>query len=270
MTKYEFLGDLSRLLSNLPEDERKQAMKYYEDYFADAGEAREQDVLQELGTPKEVAKLILEESSDNIQYGNDAFTHAENVVKPYSTTNDSHKENKGNWQSSYSTQNNYDGQSSSNAENNNTWQNASQAQAGSTDNTQQAKKNPERDTTKTVLLIVIIIVTSPIWISIVTGIFSFLIGIASAILGVFSALILGGGGVALGGVASAVGGIIAMITGEVAAGTLTTGIGCILFSVGGLLCYLGIMLCIKFFPVAYQGIVKGFRWCSARLNEIFH
>ena len=39
MTKYEFLGDLSRLLADLPEEERKQALHYYEDYFADAGDS---------------------------------------------------------------------------------------------------------------------------------------------------------------------------------------------------------------------------------------
>ena len=32
MTKYEFLGDLSRLLADLPEEERKQAMHYYANY----------------------------------------------------------------------------------------------------------------------------------------------------------------------------------------------------------------------------------------------
>ena len=52
MTKYEFLGDLSRLLKDLPEEERKQALHYYEDYFADAGEDNEQEVLNELGSPE--------------------------------------------------------------------------------------------------------------------------------------------------------------------------------------------------------------------------
>lgn len=58
MTKYEFLGDLSRLLADLPEEERKQALHYYEDYFADAGEDNEQAVLTELGSPVEIAEQI--------------------------------------------------------------------------------------------------------------------------------------------------------------------------------------------------------------------
>lgn len=257
MTKYEFLGDLSRLLSNLPEDERKQAMKYYEDYFADAGEEREKEVLQELGTPEDVAKLLLEESSENIQYGNGASMHTENQMEPYNNSNTDNSNTAKNWQSSTQEQNDVE------------WQKASYTQNNESNNSQDTTKNAERDTTKTVLIVILIIVTSPIWLSIVTGILSAIVGIASAILGIFAALILGGGGIALGGTGCVVGGIIAMITGEAAAGVLTSGVGCILFSVGGLLCYLGIMLCIKFFPVAWQGLVKGFHWCSGRLHEIF-
>ena len=42
MTKFEFLGDLSRLIADLPQEEVDQAMEYYEDYFADAGPEKEQ------------------------------------------------------------------------------------------------------------------------------------------------------------------------------------------------------------------------------------
>lgn len=69
MTKYEFLGDLSRLLKDLPEEERKQALHYYEDYFADAGEDNEQEVLNELGSPENIAELIKADSPDEITYG---------------------------------------------------------------------------------------------------------------------------------------------------------------------------------------------------------
>lgn len=263
MTKYEFLGDLSRFLSDLPEDERKQAMKYYEDYFADAGEEHEQEVIQELGTPKDIAKILLEESSEHIQYGNGTSTHMENQMEPYDSAATKDSKDTGNWQSS--SQNTNEWQKCSNSQNSDGWDDSSFTKS----NTQNHTGNNERDTTKTVLLVILIIVTSPIWFSIVTGILGGIVGIASAILGVFVALIAGGGGVAIGGVGCVIGGIIALITGEAATGILTSGIGCIMFSVGGLLCYLGIMLCIKFFPVAWQGLVSGFHWCSDRLHEIF-
>ena len=62
MTKYEFLGDLSRLLSQLPQEERDEAIKFYEDYFNEAGKENEEKVIEELGTPQEVAKKILQEN----------------------------------------------------------------------------------------------------------------------------------------------------------------------------------------------------------------
>ena len=93
MTKYEFLGDLSRLLKDLPEEERKQALHYYEDYFADAGEDNEQEVLNELGSPENIAELIKADSPDEITYGDGASTHATAPLQPYKAAGPEHSEN---------------------------------------------------------------------------------------------------------------------------------------------------------------------------------
>ncbi len=69
MTKYEFLGDLSRLLSDLPQEERDEAMQYYEDYFADAGRENEQSIIQELESPEKVAAKIRGTEEKNVEYG---------------------------------------------------------------------------------------------------------------------------------------------------------------------------------------------------------
>ena len=61
MTKQEFLTALSAELAALPEEERKLATAYYDDYFADAGAENELAVLRELGSPKAVAQSILED-----------------------------------------------------------------------------------------------------------------------------------------------------------------------------------------------------------------
>lgn len=58
MNKEEFLRELARLLQNIPESERREALQYYEDYFNDAGLENEQKVLEELGTPRKVADNI--------------------------------------------------------------------------------------------------------------------------------------------------------------------------------------------------------------------
>ena len=58
MNRVEFLAELERLLSGMPEEERQAAVQYYADYFADAGEENEQEVIRELGSPEKVAGSI--------------------------------------------------------------------------------------------------------------------------------------------------------------------------------------------------------------------
>lgn len=58
MTKHEFMKELEELLSDIPLEERKEALSFYEHYFEDAGEEREQEVISELGAPSRVAAGI--------------------------------------------------------------------------------------------------------------------------------------------------------------------------------------------------------------------
>lgn len=58
MSKTEFLTRLEYLLSDIPEEERKEALEFYRSYFEDAGEEREEAVIRELGNPERVAAQI--------------------------------------------------------------------------------------------------------------------------------------------------------------------------------------------------------------------
>lgn len=59
MNKQEFLEALRQALSGLPEEERQNALQYYEDYFADAGEENEAQAIADLGSPEAVAQAIV-------------------------------------------------------------------------------------------------------------------------------------------------------------------------------------------------------------------
>lgn len=52
------LNRLEAQLLDVPQAEREEALQYYEDYLNDAGDAGDFDILQELGTPEEVADSI--------------------------------------------------------------------------------------------------------------------------------------------------------------------------------------------------------------------
>lgn len=58
MNRKEFMDRLEQLLTGIPEDERKDALKYYTDYFDDAGVENESHVICELGSPEKVAATI--------------------------------------------------------------------------------------------------------------------------------------------------------------------------------------------------------------------
>ena len=60
MNRIDFMRRLEILLSDLPENERREAVQYYNDYFNDAGVENEEEVLESLGTPEEVAGSIRE------------------------------------------------------------------------------------------------------------------------------------------------------------------------------------------------------------------
>lgn len=58
MTKQEFLQRLNRLLADVTQEEREEALRYYEEYFDEAGPEQEQAILNELGSPEKVAAII--------------------------------------------------------------------------------------------------------------------------------------------------------------------------------------------------------------------
>lgn len=59
MSREEYLRALSRELRRLPKDEYEKAMDYYVEYFEEAGPEKEQEIIKDLGSPKDVAAQII-------------------------------------------------------------------------------------------------------------------------------------------------------------------------------------------------------------------
>ena len=59
MTRTAFLAALEQLLAPLPESERKDALRYYEEYLDAAGPENAARAIAEQGSPEEVARKIL-------------------------------------------------------------------------------------------------------------------------------------------------------------------------------------------------------------------
>lgn len=67
MSREEYMRELAYLLQDIPDGEREEALSWYEDYFDEAGEGEEAEVIRKLGSPAKVAALI----KDGLNGGND-------------------------------------------------------------------------------------------------------------------------------------------------------------------------------------------------------
>ena len=68
MSRFDFMRRLEGLLSDIPIEERNEALKYYNDYFDDAGVDNEDKIISELESPERIANIIkadLQAEGDN-------------------------------------------------------------------------------------------------------------------------------------------------------------------------------------------------------------
>ena len=59
MKRDEFMAQIARLLADMPDNERMEAIRYYNDYLDEAGEENEEEAIRELGNPQEIAANII-------------------------------------------------------------------------------------------------------------------------------------------------------------------------------------------------------------------
>lgn len=252
MNRIEFMTELAALLQDVPVVERKDAMKYYNDYFDDAGEENEQEVISELESPAKVAETIkadlgirAEEPGEkkNNRY-QEAGDYSEYTETGYRDTRFEHRDMPA-------------GRAG--------WRTDSGKSAGNTGGyerySQTEKQTPPRTskTLKILLLIAILIVGIPVIVPVVFGVGAFVLICVVGIFLLFAALVIGSVAVAITGAALFAAGIWALVP-EIAVGLALIGTGLILAVVGVILTVVSVKLCI----VAVPGICRGIVWVCRR------
>lgn len=92
MSRLEYMIELEALLSDIPADEREDAINYYNDYFDAGGEENEEATIASLGTPEQLARTIkLASAGATVVDGeftetgyNDDFSPNRNEIDKYS------------------------------------------------------------------------------------------------------------------------------------------------------------------------------------------
>lgn len=227
MSRTEFLAELERLLSGLPEEERQAAVQYYADYFADAGEENEPGVIRELGSPEKVAESI------KADYYGTEFDEAKFDRRDYMEKYGQRSEKAGQEA----------GRSSEGADG------GAYAQASDADGQQKSAPWTSRGL-KILLIALIAIVVWPVSL----GLAGAVIGFAAAAVCFFACLVIAAAAVMLAGGVVAVTGLALMVIPP--AGMIVVGIGILLFVLGLVATVAAVKLCIIVYPAMLKGFVN--------------
>ncbi len=211
MNKSEYIEALRKEIQALPEAERNEALKYYSDYFDDAGPENESQVIDELGSPEDLAKFILRN-----------FSCVPEKIPVEKRSGETASKNK-----------------------NGT---AEKSVVETTD-------DGSAKAAKILLLVLLAVITFPIWASIFTAVGGVLFGLFVAVIVVGFVLVLAALVILLGGIFLAAFGI-GMLFGAPLSGLLLIGTG-LLLAGAGLICVMGgAWVCGKIVPAIIRGIVS--------------
>ena len=224
MNKDEFLRQLEVLLSGISQEERTEALAFYRSYFEDAGEANEAKILEELESPQKVADSIIKDLG--VQPGEACSSGAQGA--------------------------------SAGAEWNPAVQGA--AQNASKGVPQGAAQNAAYSTQEKDGMpgwaIVLLVITSPVWLVMILVILSALLGIVAALFGIAIAVVAVMGALLICGVVLFGAGIGTAFAGNPAIGIGLMGGGLIVLAFGVLAVVLVVWIFGGFLPWALKGIWK--------------
>lgn len=242
MNREQFIAQLARLLQDLPPAERQEAIRYYQEYFDDAGEENEDAVIQELGSPEKVVASI----KANLQYGGSTF--GANDTDMENTGTESQTKDADGWQ-------NADTQGQSGQQQ--TWQNRSTQSPYA----MQARK-PKRGVGGWALLIIILVFASPMLLGVGGGALGIFIGILATVFALWISFFAVAIGMIGGGIAVLIKGILHAISSP-AAGLVSMG--------GGLICIaLGILCAVFFLWFTFQLCPRVLRATLNFISRIVH
>ena len=236
MNKDEFLRQLEVLLSGISQEERTEALAFYRSYFEDAGEANEAKILEELESPQKVADSIIKDLG--VQPGEACSSGAQGAATGAE------------WNPAVQGA----AQNASKGVPQGAAQNASKGvPQGAAQNA--AYSAPEKDGMPG-WAIVLLVITSPVWLVMILVILSALLGIVAALFGIAIAVVAVMGALLICGVVLFGAGIGTAFAGNPAIGIGLMGGGLIVLAFGVLAVVLVVWIFGGFLPWALKGICK--------------
>lgn len=278
MNRAEFMRRLAELLSDVTPAEREEAIQYYNDYFDDAGAENESGVIASLGTPEELARSIKAGLNDNGNVGEftesgfsgytqvrkdevmrtDEAARQTNGTGNYSGSNGDAGPWSGNayYENAYYERTGgkgiYGGREDARKQNNPYGQTS--ADSGHTSGGQQSQQPKQGLSGGMIVLIVIAaVLTSPVWLGLLAGLFGLVVGIFAAMVGIFVAFLSIGVVLVIVSIALLIAGIALLFTVPLG-GMCVIGTSLILLALGLVFIWLMVLIVATAIPALVKGI----------------
>ena len=287
MNRAEFMRRLTELLGDVPPMEREEAIQYYNDYFDDAGAENESGVIASLGTPEELARTIkagLNDGGNGGEFTESGFSGYTQVYKD-EVMRAGEAVRQTNGTDNYTGSNGNTGPQSGNAyyendyyertggkgiyggredtrKQSNPYEQAVSGSAGTAGGQQTSPPKQEMSGGMIVLIVILAVLTSPIWIGLLGGLFGVVVGIFAALFGIFVAFLAVGIVLVVVSIALLTAGIAMLFTVPLG-GLCIIGTSLILFAVGLVFMWLMVFMVATLIPALVKGI-------SALGRRLFH
>lgn len=251
MNRKEFMERLEALLGVIPEEERREALQFYTDYFEDAGEENEARVIEELVSPEKVAAVIRTDlagdGDDSGEFTENGYSDSrfEQRADPVPRPN-RYKRAEGGY-----TYHSTEGQQS--------YRSSSYGNDSYDPNGGYSEPPRTSRILKIVLVILIALAVASFAWPVLLAAAGIVIGLVCAAIGLFAGLVLGGVALIIVGIVIFVLGLTKLLAAFPVA-LLTSGSGLLIFILGLILTVAAVKLCIVVYPAIFRGIVNIFRW----------
>ena len=234
MNRVQFMLELAALLQDISVEERTEAMKYYNDYFDEAGEENEAEIIRELGSPAKVAAEI------KAGLGGKAGEEGEFRETGYTDTRFERRESPAGpgGPAGYGPGGNSGGNGGGGC--------------GGCDSYGQSRSSR---TLKIILIVLILLVCSPIVVPVGLALLCAVVGLAIAVFAVFFAFALAAVVVAIVGIVLFFAGMMALVP-DLPTGLALIGSGMILAVIGAILTVAAVRLCIIVLPGLFRFFVE--------------
>lgn len=264
MTKNEFIQKLGYLLKDIPEEERREAMEFYENYLEEAGPLEEEKVIMELGSPEEVADSIMKAleygGKDTGYFAEDGYheSYREKTNLPvFSRLVSGEEAQEKKSAGSQENRRQENGQQKNGQQekyrSSSTWQ-----KSNNTNREKKSKKTP----LDILLLVVLILFAVPIGLPVLLTVFSLLLAVIITVVSIWITFLAVSVSLLAGGILLAIVGIVQLAAAPVLGLSLTGG-GFILLGVGLLFSIATIWMAGKALPAI-------FRWIKDFCKRLFH